>query len=69
MEAREGQRQLICKSCGASFSCCPVPAGGCWCADVSVPEAALEELKGKYEECVCPRCLGNYAVEKAVPSA
>jgi Cysteine-rich CWC len=65
MGTTEGQRQVICESCGATFGCCPVPKGGCWCADIGISNAALEELKAKFTECICPECLVKHARENA----
>ena len=63
----EGQRQLVCESCGATFSCCPVPEGGCWCADVCIAEAARRQLREKFNECICRDCLlKHFGSEDAV---
>jgi hypothetical protein len=61
MESANGQRQLLCESCGASFGCCPAPNAGCWCASVNIPDAARADLKSKFGDCICPECLAKFA--------
>ena len=69
MESQNGQRQLVCESCGATFGCCPVPNSGCWCADVAISDAARAELKTKFAECICPACLTKYAQKEPTAQA
>jgi hypothetical protein len=61
MESSDGQRQLICESCGASFSCYPWPGSNCWCGSVTISGEALADLKAKFGQCICPECLAKYA--------
>ncbi|HQZ95509.1 MAG TPA: cysteine-rich CWC family protein [Pyrinomonadaceae bacterium] len=46
----------ICGSCGNSFGC-GAKADGCWCVNVSLPPEIADDLKLKYEDCLCPVCL------------
>ena len=66
MESKDGERQLICESCGASFGCYPAAEGGCWCGSVIIPEGRREDLKAKFADCICPACLAKFEKE---PSA
>ena len=58
-------KQQSCESCGAAFTCGPMVKGGCWCMQEQVPAEKLEELKGKYDTCLCPACLRKAAAEHA----
>ena len=46
-----------CKRCGAEFRCSASPK--CWCYEVDISPARLEELHRKYDGCLCPECLNN----------
>ena len=50
-----------CESCGETFGC-GAKLDGCWCADVDLAPALARELKAKYKDCLCPKCLGRMAV-------
>lgn len=54
---REGAvKQKTCEACGATFSC-SASGAGCWCADVELSGGALAELRERFQDCLCPRCL------------
>jgi len=54
---REGAvKQKICEACGATFTCSASNAG-CWCTDVELSGGALAELRERFRDCLCPRCL------------
>ncbi len=46
----------ICESCGAKFGC-GAKLDGCWCAEVDVPPPVAADLKAKFKDCLCPKCL------------
>ncbi|HET9217715.1 MAG TPA: cysteine-rich CWC family protein [Terriglobia bacterium] len=69
MECANGQRQLNCEACGASFSCCPEPVANCWCASVTIPDSVRAALKATFTECLCPACLATYALKPSSPHA
>ena len=48
--------ELICESCGAAFSC-GANAGECWCFAVETTPEKLTDWRGKYEKCLCRKCL------------
>ncbi|OQX72443.1 MAG: hypothetical protein B6D64_15120 [Bacteroidetes bacterium 4484_276] len=49
----------VCPKCGKGFTCSP--AGKCWCNEVLVPPAKLNEIKDKFDSCLCPDCLKSYS--------
>lgn len=69
METNNAQRELICEACGASFGCYPAPEGGCWCAEVQVPDEARKDVRAKFGDCICPACLVKFAHKEASPKA
>jgi hypothetical protein len=61
----------ICESCGAAFGCGGA-VGSCWCTAFTVTEHALDEIRAKFDDCLCPACLAEYssgpaAAEKGGP--
>jgi hypothetical protein len=63
MTEKQPDRTLRCEACGASFGCFAV-TGGCWCAEMQVPEDTRAELNAKYTECLCPACLASQLEER-----
>ena len=51
-------RELACERCGRSFGC-GVDDGVCWCAEISLDEAARAGLAAAADDCLCPACLGE----------
>jgi len=49
-------KQKICQACGTQFPCAS-PWGPCWCEEVKVSITILAELRARYDECLCPKCL------------
>lgn len=49
-----------CAKCGAAFDCCS-DGSGCWCEGLRLSTDALQQLKRKYVDCLCPKCLAEYA--------
>jgi hypothetical protein len=54
-------REQVCEGCQGTFTCGPLTKGGCWCMQEKVAPEKLDELKGKYEKCLCPDCLRKAA--------
>jgi len=57
-----GLEQLHCVACGEEFGCGANanPRGAtlnCWCSAIEVREAALTEMKARYQGCLCRNCL------------
>ncbi len=57
VEALENaSEKLVCESCGESFSC-GSKTGDCWCFDVEIGTETLADIKTKYKDCLCNKCL------------
>jgi hypothetical protein len=48
----------ICPSCGRSFHC----SGDedCWCENFRINKKELLLVMSKFNDCICPDCLGKY---------
>jgi Cysteine-rich CWC len=51
-----GPEVKVCAACGETFSCA-ARAAGCWCEETKLTKEALIELRARYSDCLCPRCL------------
>ncbi len=53
-----GPVQKTCEHCGQIFEC-----GGyrCWCGNVGITEPQMDWISSKYQDCLCPVCLGKVA--------
>ena len=49
-----------CPNCTSTFSC-SADRPGCWCENVQVPGAALDDLHAQLTGCVCRACLDEFA--------
>ena len=47
-----------CESCGETFGC-GAKLDGCWCTEIKLPEEITGDLKTKYQDCLCPKCLSQ----------
>jgi hypothetical protein len=56
-----------CESCGNSFRC-GASLKGCWCLQVKLEPGAREELRGKYQYCICGECLAPYTTNQGAGS-
>jgi hypothetical protein len=54
----------VCEACGGEFWC-GAALGGCWCAEVSLGEAARASLRGRFGGCLCRPCLEGFAAREA----
>ena len=54
-----------CESCGEPFGC-GAKLEGCWCVDVEMAPAIADDLKAKYQDCLCPKCLGSLAPQMSI---
>lgn len=50
----------ICESCGETFGC-GAKIDGCWCVEIELESEVADDLKAKYSDCLCPKCLANVA--------
>ena len=51
-----------CPRCGKEFHCSK--SSKCWCYEVSLPVAVLEEIEETYDSCLCPTCLNELSKTK-----
>ncbi len=51
-----------CEACGSSFTC-GAALSGCWCTEVKLSERVREQLRGRYQHCLCRECLERFAAE------
>jgi len=57
LEQEPKAQRKTCPACGATFPCLP---GACWCAALRLSPATLQQLRAKYDDCLCPGCLLRY---------
>lgn len=50
----------VCESCGETFGC-GARLDECWCNDVIISEESAADLKAKFGDCLCPKCLAKIA--------
>jgi ribosomal protein L34E len=50
-----------CGRCGEPFHCGMRDALPCACASVNLTSAALADLRERFDGCLCPRCLAQWA--------
>ncbi|HEY6189084.1 MAG TPA: cysteine-rich CWC family protein [Pyrinomonadaceae bacterium] len=49
-----------CEACGDSFNC-GATLEGCWCTEVALSEQARAQLRARYQQCLCRKCLEGFA--------
>ena len=54
--AGESTEQKTCPVCGARFGCMAAQES-CWCTRVKLSSDATADLKARFSDCLCPRCL------------
>jgi Cysteine-rich CWC len=54
--AGDSSEQKTCPVCGAPFGCMAAQ-GSCWCAGVKLTDKATADLRARFSDCLCPRCL------------
>jgi Cysteine-rich CWC len=65
--AQPGGREPViklCAACGEKFPC-SARGGGCWCEEMTLGRDALRDLRERYCDCLCPRCLSVAAAQPA----
>jgi hypothetical protein len=62
--AGESTEQKTCPVCGARFGCMAAQQA-CWCAEVKLSSESTADLKKRFSDCLCPRCLA-LAAEREV---
>ncbi|MEP6789046.1 MAG: cysteine-rich CWC family protein [Acidobacteriota bacterium] len=60
-EATKDQpEQKVCGSCGKPFGC-GAKLEGCWCTELTLTKSQAEDLKTRFNDCLCPSCLAELA--------
>jgi hypothetical protein len=54
--AGESTEQKTCPVCGTRFGCMATQEA-CWCAGVKLSNDATADLRARFTDCLCPRCL------------
>jgi hypothetical protein len=52
-----------CSKCQTPFEC-KNDEGGCWCEGYTLTLDTLKDLKATFDNCLCPECLNEYALEQ-----
>lgn len=47
---------IRCDSCGDDFIC-GASLTGCWCAEIKLDGEARAELRKRFRDCLCQKCL------------
>ena len=62
-KADPAQMKKICESCRAEFGC-GAKLDGCWCTKLELAEPQAAQIKAKFGDCLCPKCLEKFAEAK-----
>jgi len=54
----KGPVEKICEACSRPFQCGQY---GCWCGKVGVTEEQMDWIAARFDDCLCPDCLGTVA--------
>ncbi|MFY4729190.1 cysteine-rich CWC family protein [Nitrospira sp. BLG_2] len=54
-----GPVRKTCERCGQAFQC---DGYQCWCGTIGVTEEHMDWIAARYEDCLCPVCLGQIAL-------
>lgn len=49
-----------CEACGGPFTC-GAKLSGCWCSEIKLSDETRADLKGRYRNCLCRKCLDKLA--------
>jgi hypothetical protein len=63
--AGDSTNQKSCPVCSASFGCMAAMQS-CWCAELRLSSEALADLRSRFADCLCPRCLALAVAERGV---
>jgi Cysteine-rich CWC len=56
-----GREPETCEACGNPFNC-GATLRGCWCTEVELSERLREQLRARYQHCLCRECLERLVV-------
>ncbi len=54
--------QKVCPKCQSTFTC--THDEKCWCMTLIITPENLKRLKQEYSDCLCEKCLKDYAEKK-----
>jgi len=54
-----------CESCGEPFGC-GANSESCWCSGVALSNDAASEVRSKFSDCLCSKCLPRYSESAAM---
>ncbi|HYE72893.1 MAG TPA: cysteine-rich CWC family protein [Blastocatellia bacterium] len=49
-----------CEACGQTFDC-GASIKGCWCFSIKLSAEVRQELRGRYKDCLCRKCLMQFS--------
>jgi len=55
----------VCGACGNTFGC-GAKLDGCWCSEIDLPPNTAGELRSKYADCLCAKCLAALATSPSM---
>jgi hypothetical protein len=55
-----------CSKCERAFTC-QNEQRGCWCENIRLSREVLNDLRKKYQNCLCPACLAEFSVGNTNP--
>ncbi|MEZ5425845.1 MAG: cysteine-rich CWC family protein [Pyrinomonadaceae bacterium] len=50
----------VCEACGEEFIC-GATFKGCWCMNIKLTDEIRRDLRTKYKDCLCRKCLEKSA--------
>ena len=56
----------VCEACDGEFTC-SASLAGCWCSTIKLSDETLTELKARYRNCLCRKCLEKAAKQEQRP--
>ncbi|MBS0152666.1 MAG: cysteine-rich CWC family protein [Nitrospira sp.] len=61
-----GPVQKTCEACGNPFQC---EGYQCWCGKLGITEQQMDWIAARYQDCLCPVCLGKIATGERGPQS
>ena len=62
----QNKREIkVCESCGHEFGC-GAKLDGCWCTEITLDPSQADDIKAKFNDCLCPACLEKLAAKSSM---
>ncbi len=61
-----GPVEKVCEHCGEPFQC---QGYRCWCETVRITDSQMDWIAARYQDCLCPSCLGRVAAGQLGPAS